>query len=392
MARLIYAIEAAPGHQFPGHPECPGRVEAIQQALQSLRVFAGCADGQVEQLGTPPSQLPEGLLETVHTAGHVAELRATSARLSGPTAVRDPDDPDGPTYATPTSYTDALRAACTAVALIDALVASSSGPAGKSNGSGGVGGGSAGSSSGSAGGSQQPLAASAFSICRPPGHHATAVEQMGFCLLNNAALAARHAQRAHGLQKVLILDWDVHHGNGTQDLFYDDPSVLFVDLHQEHVWPGSGALEETGTGAGAGATINVPLAWHSGHAAFQRAFERVVAPAARRFAPDLVIVSAGYDAHYEDPLEKLQLQAGSYHWLAAAVRRLAEELCGGRLLLLLEGGYNQQALGQSVAETVLALLGKPSAHPLLEASQLPHPEPLGQVDAAIERVRQQHGL
>ncbi|EFN52933.1 hypothetical protein CHLNCDRAFT_137274 [Chlorella variabilis] len=307
--QLIYAIHAAPQHRFPRHPECPERVTAIQAALEQLGALQrALADGQAMQLDAPPLlELPAGLLAAVHTAEHVDSLRQTSASISGPTAVRDPDDPDGPTFATPSSYADALRAACTAVALVDAVVAGSRGSSGTGDGSGGSSGGGgseAGGGQGSSGrGREHAAATCGFSICRPPGHHATPGDQMGFCLLNNAALAARHAQRAHGLHKasacicmqrrVLVLDWDVHHGNGTQDCFWADPSVLLLDLHQEGVWPGSGAAEEAEAGPGAGATINVPLPWHSGHAAAQLAFEQVVAPAASRFRPDLIIVSAG---------------------------------------------------------------------------------------------------
>ncbi|PSC68190.1 histone deacetylase 14 isoform X2 [Micractinium conductrix] len=318
--------------------------------------------------------------------------------MTEPTGVRDLDDPDGPTYATPTSYADALAAAGAAVALLDAVVAGCSGSTSCAQEGSGGGSGAAqedGSAAAAAAGSAQAAARAAaagggqaaaaaeptvgFSVCRPPGHHATPGDQMGFCLLNNAALAARHAQRAHGLRRVLILDWDVHHGNGTQDIFVADPSVMLIDMHQQDVWPGSGGEGETGEGAGACATLNVPLPRHSGHEAAQRVWQRVVAPAARRFKPDLFVVSAGYDAHWRDPLEHLQFQSGTFHWLGGAVLALARELCDGRLLLLLEGGYNQEALGESVAETVLALLGWPSAHPLLLPEQLPHPEPLQQL-------------
>ncbi|KAI3424719.1 hypothetical protein D9Q98_008108 [Chlorella vulgaris] len=377
---LAYCLLAAPHHRFPNHPECPERVTAIEAELDKLQLGA---DRQVQHLTELPQQLPKGLLESVHTREHVNRLRATSSSIQAPQAVRDADDPDGPTFATPTSFDDALRAACAAVALVDAVAAGSSGNS------------SAGSSKANAAVAPSGAAAAAagFSICRPPGHHATPDDQMGFCLLNNAALAARHAQRAHGLDKVMILDWDVHHGNGTQAIFWEDPSVLLVDIHQADVWPGSGGLEETGAGAGAGATINVPLPWHSGHAAAQQAFELVIAPAARRFKPDLLLISAGYDAHVADPLEHLQFQAATYHWLTSRLCELAAELCGGRLLLVLEGGYNQQALGECVAETVRALLGRPSGSELLQAAQLPHPEePLEQVAGVLEQVRQLHGL
>ncbi|KAL4425020.1 hypothetical protein ABPG77_001798 [Micractinium sp. CCAP 211/92] len=400
MGRLVYVLQAAPQHHFPRHPECPERVFAIQAALQRVGIAADGADGQVTRLEALPAELPPGLLEAVHTHEHVAALRETSARVQRPTAVRDPEDPDGPTFATPSSFGDAMTAACAAVALVDVIASAttldSAGHSGSSGGRGEAGPEHQGEQQQQQGAGQPPGAALSppvgFSLCRPPGHHATPGDQMGFCLLNNAALAARHAQRAHGLRKVLILDWDVHHGNGTQDIFYRDPSVLFVDLHQAGVWPGSGGEEEAGEGAGAGATLNVPLPWHSGHSAVQRVFQGVVAPAARRFSPDLIIVSAGYDAHWRDPLEHLQFQSATYHWLAGAVQDLAGELCSGRLLFVLEGGYDQAALGESVAETVLALLGRPSVHPLLEPKQLPHPEPAAEVGALVARLRQRLGL
>ena len=181
----------------------------------------------------PLPPLPPGLLESVHTAAHLEALRAASVAAAAgggaPISIRDADDPDGLTYATPSSYDNAVEAVRAAVALVDAVVASGGG-----------------------GGGSMP-AASGFCVCRPPGHHATPGDPMGFCLLNSAMLAARHAQRAHGLPRVLLLDIDVHHGNGSQACAYEDSSILFVDLHQAGVWPGGGALEETGKGAAAAA-------------------------------------------------------------------------------------------------------------------------------------------
>ncbi|GAB4821327.1 hypothetical protein N2152v2_008373 [Parachlorella kessleri] len=352
MGKVLYALEKAAGHYYRDHPECPERVAVIGQYLNAQL-----------QLDTCPA-------------------------VSEPTALRDPDDPDGCTFVTPSTWQDAFKAASLAVALVDAILDTSSEQPSKAAPVGE----SIYNLRSSSSHSCRGEGCCGFSICRPPGHHATPSEALGFCFLNNAALAARHAQRAHGLQRVMIVDWDVHHGNGTQDIFYEDPSVLFVDIHQANVWPESGSLEEAGAGAGQGATINVPLPWYSGHSTALRVFDQVVAPAARRFQPQLIIVSAGYDAHWRDPLEKLAFQSATYHWLAAGVVDLARELCSGRCLLLLEGGYDKDALAESVGETMRALLGQPPSHEV--CAELPgcQPEPLEAVEAVIQQVRDLHGL
>lgn len=210
---------------------------------------------------------------------------------------------------------------------------------------------------------------------------------MGFCFLNAVAAAARHAQRHHGIQKVAILDWDVHHGNGTQEIFYSDPSVLFIDVHRDGVWPESGGhAEEKGNGPGVGTTINVPLPAGAGHTAAMAAFEKIVAPALRRFDPGLILVSAGYDAHWKDPLETLQFQSATYHALAAGVRAVAEEVCGGRVVFILEGGYDCASLGESVAETVRALVGLQARTEVLPPKAMPQEEPEALVEAALGAV------
>jgi acetoin utilization deacetylase AcuC-like enzyme len=174
---------------------------------------------------------------------------------------------------------------------------------------------------------------------------------MGFCLFNNVALGALYALEEGGLERVLIVDWDVHHGNGTQEAFYDDGRVLFFSTHQHPYYPGTGALQEVGTGAGNGCIVNVPLPAGVGDAGYRAVFERVLLPAARRFRPQLILVSAGFDAHWADPLAAMRLSVGGYAQLAAMLRRLAEECCPGRLVLTLEGGYHPQALGYGVLAT-----------------------------------------
>ena len=199
-------------------------------------------------------------------------------------------------------------------------------------------------------------AISAFALVRPPGHHAVADQPMGFCLFNNVAVAARHARLQPGIERVLIVDFDVHHGNGTQDIFYDDPSVLFISSHQEGIYPGTGALDETGAGAGQGFNINLPLPDGAGDDAFERLTAEIIAPAAARFRPNLMLVSAGFDAHWLDPLAGLQLTLNGYARLARSLAQIAQESCGGRLALTLEGGYHLRALAQSSAAHVRAML------------------------------------
>jgi len=296
-----------------------------------------------------PSPATIDQLAACHDRAYVAALARTAAR--GPAIVDS-----APTYVTAESQDCARRAAGAAIAAVDAVLD---------------------------GGARAALA-----LARPPGHHAVPNRAMGFCLFNNVAVAARHAQ-ARGAGPVLIVDFDVHHGNGTQDIFWADPSVLFVSTHQRGIYPGTGAEGEVGAGAGLGTTLNVPLPAGAGDAALARAMADLVVPAAARFRPELVLVSAGFDAHFRDPLAGMQASGPGYHHLARVLAGIAARWAGGRIVFVLEGGYDLPALADGVANVVRALAGDAAGAALGRA---PHPEPLDEVAALIDRLRARHRL
>jgi acetoin utilization deacetylase AcuC-like enzyme len=289
----------------PGHPERPDRIRAVEGELESR-----------DWLGWEPVEAPaatEEQLLRVHPPEYVERVRAMSAR-------GEAFDMDTPT--SPGSYEAALRAAGGACALVEALVT---------------------------GGER-----TGFSALRPPGHHAERALAMGFCLFANVAIAARHALDALGVERVLVLDWDVHHGNGTNAIFHRSRELLFVSIHQYPFWPGTGPLEDVGSGDAEGYSINLPVPGGTGEAAFLSLVEHVVVPVALQYRPDLILISAGYDAHRDDPLGGLRLETSSYGAMSSRMRALGDEL-GAPVGAVLEGGYDLDALAGSVAETMAAL-------------------------------------
>jgi len=287
-----------------GHPESPRRLEAVLSALEQR--FA-------DEL---PTHLPNPalieLLEKTHERCLFEQLDA--CRPSSGIAFID-----GDTAMSPGSWQAALLAAGAGVAAVDAVIAGD--------------------------------CLRAFCAVRPPGHHATAAQPMGFCLFNNIAVAARHA-RESGFERVAIADFDVHHGNGTQDIFYRDPSVSYYSSHQSPLYPGTGDPHETGCGN----THNVGLPSGSGSIEFRHAWSQTLLPAMRAFAPDLVLISAGFDAHYLDPLAGLAVTTEDFRWLSKALCEVAEQSAHGRVISMLEGGYSSTALAECAVAHVEALM------------------------------------
>jgi acetoin utilization deacetylase AcuC-like enzyme len=290
-----------------GHPESPERLRGILAALRQR----GINEDDLQR----PDPVDLGLLAEVHDERYIAAVEEV-ARRGG--AYWDAD-----TLISPGSYEAALVAAGAAVGAVDAVMRGDK--------------------------------HAAFALVRPPGHHALRASAMGFCLFNNIGVAAQHAVRDHALERVLIVDWDVHHGNGTQDLFYSRPDVLFFSTHQYPFYPGTGAIDETGAGAGEGYTVNVPLPAGVGDGGYKQVFEQVLVPLARRFRPQLILISAGYDAHVLDPLAGMAVTMAGFSEMALTVSELAGELCDGRVAAVLEGGYNIEALSMSVLTTIGAL-------------------------------------
>jgi acetoin utilization deacetylase AcuC-like enzyme len=294
------------GHDTGGHPERAARIAAIERHLEETGWFG------FERRESPA--VARELLERCHSPQYVAAIERFCAAGGGQL--------DVDTLVSAGSWEAALHSAGGAVAVVDALL--------------------------------EDGAPAAFAAGRPPGHHALAARAMGFCLFNNVAVAALHALAEHGLERVLILDWDVHHGNGTNDIFHSSAEVLYASIHESPLWPGSGPSSDRGSGAGEGFTLNMPVPSGSGDAEFCELVETLVIPRAREYRPQLILISAGYDAHLEDPLGGCSMTEEGYATMTTAMRRLSEELAAP-LGFVLEGGYALGALSRSVAATLEAL-------------------------------------
>jgi acetoin utilization deacetylase AcuC-like enzyme len=231
---------------------------------------------------------------------------------------------------------------------------------------------------------------SAFALVRPPGHHATSTQAKGFCLFNNIAIATEYALAEYKLERILIIDFDVHHGNGTQEAFYDNPQVMYISTHQYPFYPGTGDLKETGSGAAAGTNINIPLSAGCGDDEYLEVFEQIIVPAAKRFKPRLILVSAGYDNHWADPLAMMQVSVAGFGQMVGIIKGLADGLCGGRLVFTLEGGYHLDALATSIKATFDRLLGNSNIDDPL--GQSPHRFGAANIGQLIETVKGIHKL
>ncbi len=306
------------------HPERPERLQAARSALERC-IAEGMHTHQVQSRDATDEELSR-----VHDLSYIESL----APLAGHYASLDPD-----TYLSPSSVAAARRAAGASIALVEALLQEPT-------------------SAPKDGAKPQPRAG--LALLRPPGHHATRNRGMGFCLFNNVAVAAAHAV-AKGISRVAIIDWDVHHGNGTQDIFWSDPHIVYMSLHQFPFYPGTGSVHETGGHDAQGHSVNVPLSAGAGDAVYTEAFRRIVTPILDEFAPELVLVSAGFDAHRRDPLAEMCVTDEGYAIMATAVTEVALRHAHGRIGFFLEGGYDLTALSSSLSSVLHASLATASA-------------------------------
>ena len=330
------------GHDTGAHPESSVRLSETMALLGRT----GLLD---KLLQLEPQPATEELLSLVHTQAHIQTIKRLDERGGGWI--------DGDTVMSALSYRAALLAAGGAVRGVDAVLSGE--------------------------------ADAAFALVRPPGHHATPDRAMGFCLFNNVAVAAAYALQHRGLERVLIVDFDVHHGNGTQDIFYQESRVLYFSTHQYPFYPGSGLVGEKGQGPGKGFTVNVPLPASCGDEEYLRVFREVLEPVARGFRPQLVLVSAGLDIHWSDPIGQMSVTVDGLAHFGEFLKGLAAQLCQGRLVYTLEGGYSLQALPQGVRAILEGLLELPVS-----------PDPVGppprraapSIDGVLEAVKAAHGL
>lgn len=332
-------------HTMSGHPEHAGRLSSVWQHIK---------DAALTERLTPlkPQLLAESTILLAHDAELLNSLGNIESLIDSRLYMLNPD-----TYMVPNSYTIARLAAGGVCAAVDAVMD------GETD--------------------------NALVAVRPPGHHATPSTAMGFCLLNNIAIGARHAQDTHGINRVMIVDYDVHHGNGTQDIFYFDEDVLFLSTHQSPLFPGTGMLQEIGEGPGAGTTINVPLRAGTGDKSLAQIYHEVVWPAAERFQPELIMVSAGFDAHWRDPIGGMRLTLNGFDHLTRELMAMADKLCDGKIVFVMEGGYDLEVIGMGMMNVARALLGDDKIEdPLGPAPMKSEPK----VERVIASVKNLHNL
>ena len=338
MAKPLVVIDQGYLKHLPGesHPERPERIQALLN-------LAGALDKQMFELASPRAATRADV-EYTHGADHVRLVESTSKHNRYAL--------DGDTITCRDSFGVALLAVGGFLTLLDAIASKQS-----SNG---------------------------FALVRPPGHHALRDHAMGFCLFNTMAIGAEYLKRVYGAKKILIMDWDVHHGNGTQAAFYDDPTVLFISTHQFPFYPGSGAVNETGVGAGEGFTLNIPLPAGCTDVEYLQVFQDIVVPAAEKFQPDWILVSAGFDPHRRDPLGGMNVTEEGFGAMARLLLALANRFADGRIAFLLEGGYDLAGLRDSVAAVLAAMQAQvppPAGHlPLAES----------RIEPVIRRILQVH--
>ncbi len=330
-------------HDTGAHVENYGRLVSTMEVLEESRLL-----DELTRLSPRAATYEE--ISLVHSSHHIARVESYSSRGGGWL--------DGDTVASPDSYTVALYAAGGVLRGLDAVMN------GEVN--------------------------HAFALVRPPGHHATRDQAMGFCLFNNIAIAAKYAMANYNLERILIADFDVHHGNGTEEIFYSDPNVLYFSTHQYPHYPGTGRISDDGSGEGKGATINVPLPAFCGDDEYHRVYREILVPVAKRFEPQFILVSAGYDLHWADQLSAMQVTVGGFASITDIIKGLADELCQGRLLFSLEGGYNLKALAFSIRACLEVLLGSPlSDDPLGNPYDGSSPR---DIDSILGQVVSTHGL
>jgi acetoin utilization deacetylase AcuC-like enzyme len=307
MSTLLITHPACLEHLTPqGHPERPDRLRAVERALEAEKFQA------LARVNAPAASLE--VIALCHPMDYVVEVRDAAPKEG---LVRL----DADTSMSPGTFEAALRAVGGAVHAVDEVLAKK--------------------------------AKNAFVATRPPGHHAETARPMGFCLFDNAAIAARHAQKQHGIARAAVIDFDVHHGNGSQEIFWADKSVMYCSTHQMPLFPGTGAVGESGEH---NTVVNAPLKPGDGGDAFRAAFESRILPRLRDFRPELIVISAGFDAHYRDPLANINLEEEDFAWATKKIMDVADQYAGGRIVSLLEGGYDLQGLGNSAAAHVLALM------------------------------------